>query len=141
MERRNYIGHAEAISNPAGYSSECSQHVTGLPRVRGWIVPGLVLPLMEHFIDIIIVLAGSLEAVPFNLTGHEITHIHTCPRIGFMLFQNWYVSRKMCFPYEEWLLRVQVLWTCKISIEFGEWSLRTFISIRAFYWIAVFKKI
>lgn len=88
LERRNYIGHAEAISNPAEYSSECPQHVTGLPVVRGGIVLGLALPLMEHFIDIIIVLAGSLEAVPFNLTGHEITHIHTCHQIGFIRFQN-----------------------------------------------------
>lgn len=88
MKRRKYIGHAEAISNPAEYSSECPQRVTGLPVVRGGIVPGLALPLIEHFIDIIIVLAGSLEAVPFNLTGHEITHIRTCHRIGFMPFQN-----------------------------------------------------
>lgn len=88
LERRNYIGHAEAISNPAEYSSECPQHVTGLPMVRGGIVPSLALPLMEHFIDIIIVLAGSLEPVPFTLTGHEITHMCTYHQIGFMLFRN-----------------------------------------------------
>ena len=44
-ERWNYIGHAEAVSDPAEYSSECSRHVAGLPLVRGWIVPGLALPL------------------------------------------------------------------------------------------------
>jgi hypothetical protein len=42
----------------------------------------------KHFIDIIIVLAGPLEAVSFNLTGGEITHIHTCDQIGFMPFQS-----------------------------------------------------
>lgn len=47
VERRNYIGHAEPISNPAKYSLECSRHVTGLPLVKGWIVPGLALPLMN----------------------------------------------------------------------------------------------
>lgn len=124
MERRNYVGHGEAISNPAKYSCECSQHATGLPLERGWIVLGLALPLTEHFIDIIIVLAGSLQPFPFNLTGAEITYIHTCHQIGFMLFQNWYVSRKMCFPYEKWLLisylGCRSFWRYGISIGFGE---------------------
>lgn len=36
VERRNYVGHAEAISNPAEYSSECSQHGTGLSVVHSF---------------------------------------------------------------------------------------------------------
>ena len=124
VERKNFIGHAEAISNPAEYSSECSQYAVWLPLVSGWIVPGLALPLTECFIDIIIVLVGSLEPVPFNLTGGEITHIHTCHQIGFMLFQNWHVSRKMCFLYEKWLLISYLGYRSflhyKTSIGFGE---------------------
>lgn len=36
VERRNYVGHAEAISNPAEYSSECSQHGTELSVVHSF---------------------------------------------------------------------------------------------------------
>lgn len=45
VERRNYVGHAEAISNPAEYSSECSQHGTGLSVVHSF--PGGELSLAQ----------------------------------------------------------------------------------------------
>lgn len=39
--------------------------------------PQLSPAIHEHFIDIITVLAGSLEADPFNVTGGKIAQIHT----------------------------------------------------------------
>lgn len=54
VERRNYVGHAEAISNPAEYSSECSQHGTGLSVVHSFTEGELSLAQPCHSQNILL---------------------------------------------------------------------------------------